>query len=1497
MNKYLANCQHKIGSCLLLVFLFLGALVHAQTPVPLKDPYSSSAKVNFVRTWDAKAPEQNPATLVTRPLRDVQQATAYFDGLGRPLQTVVKQGSLATGNNPVDLVSAVTYDEFGREQYKYLPSPANNAGSNPSINDGFFKANPFQQQAQFYNAQLSSQPGETNVGPNSLNWAYGQTTFEASPLNRAQEAFAPGTNWVGTNAQGSESNRHSVKTKYYFNTLADDVKQWTVYDVANNWGTYAVTGVYNAGELYKNITVDEQGKQIIEFKDKDGQVILKKVQFSAAADNGSGSNHNDWLCTYYIYDDLGSLRLVVQPRGVELLVQNSWNTIWNNSVILKEQSFRYEYDGRRRMTMKKVPGAGEVYMVYDKWDRLILTQDAIQRPQNLWIFTKYDILNRPIMTGNYFDPTNIGLPAMIAHVKNNESWLIRYEAIDLSKPRGYTTTQTFPYSEAPDLLTLTYYDNYDWATLYGSGFSARENSGDPMFFTPDNNNYPYPQPITATSNTRGMVTGSWTKVLGTSKATVKSIFYDDKGRTVQVKSNNITGDQSSPTIILSTQYDFSGKVLRTFYRQFKADANHHVLFVMTTYNYDDLGRPVEVKKWLDAYTNEGHFLVPEKTIVRNEYDALGQLKKKTLGNNLESLTYDYNVRGWLLGANRNYLLNQGTTDYADKYFGFELGYDNCTKSPGSCADGVYQYNGNISTSVWKSKGDQVRRKFNFQYDAANRLGKAGFYQNSKPGTGGTWNYSEANFSVGGFDADNGYMMKYDANGNILSMIQHGITPGNNDLIIDAMRYKYKENYSSNQLEQVWDDLNAPDTKLGDFHYAGTKTGSSVDYTYDANGNLVTDVNKNISAITYNYLNLPKTIQVTGKGSIEYLYDATGNKLEKTVNETGKPAKSTLYLDGFVYEDNVLQFLPFEEGRIRYAKRKFTTGDSTYQLQYDYFLKDHLGNVRMVLTEQTDTAQYLASMETAYRAKEEQLFSNIAQTVIAKTDVPGGYPVDGKPVTSPNDLVARVSGNGNKIGPAIVLKVMSGDKVDIGVSHFYRSGGSYNDGLNMVPTILSSLAGGIIGAAGQTKGSLAQLSADPGPLATAIRDLQNNHQQSQAGNNKPKAYLNWLLLDEQMKYVEASSGAIPVSIPNEVKPISQGAIPMTKNGFLYIYVSNETQNWDVFFDNLSISHYSGPLTEETHYYPFGLTIAEISSKALKSAYVENDKKYNGIELEGDLGIDIYDAQLRELDPQVGRWWQVDPKTENMEMWSPYASNYDNPIRFADPLGDEGEDCCSGFGKFVKRALGGGAGVIIGTVDNAFGTNIRGSVAANGISDPNIAKGWNTGLDVADIGAISVGGAESTFGVGLTKASIVVTAGTGGLSVEVTGPSAALGMGMAAHGVLVMENGAKNLASQNGRVEIIQIDESNKIPRDELNPPNKPGNAPTFKKDNTPVEIHHEGQNPQGPFREMHWQDHRGKGNDKINHPDKAKPSKVDRRDFRKDTREYWKQEFPYLPPIN
>ncbi len=126
-----------------------------------------------------------------------------------------------------------------------------------------------------------------------------------------------------------------------------------------------------AGELFKTITVNEHNKQVIEFKDKEGQVILKKVQINGAGDNGAGLGYSNWLCTYYVYDDLNRLRLVIPPLAVNHLVASNWSnaTLLN---VLPNLCFRYEYDARGRMIRKKVADGGEAWMVYDARDRLVL---------------------------------------------------------------------------------------------------------------------------------------------------------------------------------------------------------------------------------------------------------------------------------------------------------------------------------------------------------------------------------------------------------------------------------------------------------------------------------------------------------------------------------------------------------------------------------------------------------------------------------------------------------------------------------------------------------------------------------------------------------------------------------------------------------------------------------------------------------------------------------------------------------------------------------------------------------------------------------------------------------------------------------------------------------------------------------------------------------------------------------------------------------------------
>src|SRR6202000_1420049 len=322
-----------------------------------------------------------------------------------------------------------------------------------------------------------------------------------------------------------------------------------------------------------------------------------------------------------------------------------------------------------------------------------------------------------------------------------------------------------------------------------------------------------------------------------------------------------------------------------------------------------------------------------------------------------------------------------------------------------------------------------------------------------------------------------------------------------------------------------------------------------------------------------------------------------------------------------------------------------------------------GSPRVILTQEKDTALYTATMEAASRAKEMALFYNIDSTCIATTSVPGGYPSDG--TNPPNDSIAVVSGSVGRhtMGPAILLKVMSGDSISLGVKSYYVGSGPGGSNTNSLPSILNALAGGVVGMSGVGHSTFASLEnqASSNPVYAALSSFLPSKDTVSTG--KPKAYLNWMLLDNQFNYVSdnGQSGAMQVGSAGVLKTLAT-TIKLHHSGFLYIWVSNETQNWDVFFNNLSVETFNGPLLEEDHYYPFGLTMAGISDKALKTNYAENKYRFQKQELQNKefsdgSGLEMYEFKYRFDDCQIGRFWSIDPLASKYEYNSPYAFSED------------------------------------------------------------------------------------------------------------------------------------------------------------------------------------------------------------------------------------------------
>ena len=390
-------------------------------------------------------------------------------------------------------------------------------------------------------------------------------------------------------------------------------------------------------------------------------------------------------------------------------------------------------------------------------------------------------------------------------------------------------------------------------------------------------------PDDASGNGKGALTASVATVLGSSNKIYTAYYYDIKGRVAKTVQSNLLGSYD----VTATIYTFTDKP------------------ATVTHTHTASGKPTRTEMYTYSYNHADRLLKVEHTLGGTKitladyaYDNLGRLQSKSLhGSATNKLTYAYNVRGWLTGI-------------SGSKFTQNLYYNN--------GNGTAKYNGSISSMTWKAGNESTIRGYKFTYDGLSRLMNATYGETAGINTN-TDRFSEN-------------VTAYDKNGNIKTLQRYGQTAASSYGLIDNLTFTL----GGNQLNRV-DDAAAASAYGGGFEFKdGVKQAN--EYTYDSNGNLTKDLNKGISNISYNCLNLPSAVTFSDGSTIVYTYAGDGAKL-KTVHKIGGTTTTTDYCGNVVYENGVQKLLLTEEGYVTLSDGK-----------YHYYLKDHQGNNRVVINQ-------------------------------------------------------------------------------------------------------------------------------------------------------------------------------------------------------------------------------------------------------------------------------------------------------------------------------------------------------------------------------------------------------------------------------------------------------------------------------------------------------------------------------------------------------------------
>ena len=362
------------------------------------------------------------------------------------------------------------------------------------------------------------------------------------------------------------------------------------------------------------------------------------------------------------------------------------------------------------------------------------------------------------------------------------------------------------------------------------------------------------------------------------------VRYDGRGRVSHTEMSYPDGGWDTEDV----EHDFLGSPVR---RHLVHRKGTETVREDLTYTYDDSERLLEVRHSLNGGT--------PVLLARNTYDELGRLSgTERGGNGALSSAYSYSIRSWLTGIDGS--LFKETLHYNDL-------------RSARLGDGNRRFGGDVSSMEWRSGAGTGTRSYDFAYDGLGRLVSA--------------DYGEYGDHVVGY----GTSYSYDNMGNLLSLSREGDMTSSLKGIVDNLSMTY----DGNMLASVSDSAPAPSvTGSADFRDGASM---AVEYTYDRNGNMTSDLNRRISSVSYNRQNRPVRIKHSG-GTETFTYLPDGTKRERTALGKDWSLSRTEYRGNLVCADDSLKYILFDGGLIA------MDGSSP---EYLFFLRDHLGSVRVV----------------------------------------------------------------------------------------------------------------------------------------------------------------------------------------------------------------------------------------------------------------------------------------------------------------------------------------------------------------------------------------------------------------------------------------------------------------------------------------------------------------------------------------------------------------------